>query len=408
MVRRWPAGPDAEVAPASIAALGALMVATFCLVTTENLPAGLLPQISSGLGVSLSAAGQLVTGYALTVTLLTVPLTYATARIARRPLLLGLMTLFVLASLGSAAAPNFALLLVSRAVTALVHAVFWAVVTVTATGLFPPSVRGRIIAVVYGAASVATILGVPADSWIGQQAGWRVAFVALSAIGLVALVTVVAYLPSTAVEEAHTDETTVPDTPRYVVLLVTIVLAMTGLSMAFTYTVPFLTDVSGFSTRAVSPLLLLRGAAGVASVAIAGNLADRHPKLATTLPVALLSASLIGMYLVGTVPLLTAVLMATSGVALFTMITTLTSELLAVAPGNLYIASAGGNAVFNAGTAAGAALGAPVLSGSGVRSVALAGGLLAAAALAVLLADQLVRRVPRPARGTREAVTDPS
>jgi DHA1 family inner membrane transport protein len=403
--RRRPAGPGTEVKPTAVAALGALMVATFCVVTTENLPAGLLPQISSGLGVSLSATGQLVTGYALTVMLLTVPLTYATRRIPRRPLLLGLMTLFVLAGLGSAAAPSFALVLVSRAVTALVHAVFWAVVTVTATGLFPPSVRGRIIAAVYGASSMATILGVPAGSWIGQQAGWRLAFVALSALGLIALVTVVLFLPAAAVEETQAAGTTVPDTSRYVVLLVTIVLAMTGLSMAFTYTVPFLTDVSGFSTEAVSPLLLLRGAAGVASVVVAGSLADRHARLATTLPVALLSVSLIGMYLVGTVPLLTAVLMAVSGIALFTMITTLTSELLAVAPGNLYIASAGGNAVFNAGTAAGAALGGVVLPGFGVRDVALGGGLLAAAALAVLLVDQWIRRVPRASRGT---VTEPS
>ncbi|MYV44463.1 MFS transporter [Streptomyces sp. SID2888] len=404
-MRRWLAGPGTEATPAAIAALGALMAATFCIVTTENLPAGLLPQISSGLGVSLSATGQLVTGYALTVTLLTVPLTYATRRIPRRPLLLGLMTLFVLAGLSSAAAPNFALLLASRAVTALVHAVFWAVVTVTATGLFPPSVRGRIVAMVYGAGSMATILGVPAGSWIGQQAGWRVAFVALSGIGLIALVTVVVFLPATAVTQTPVSHTTAPDTPRYTVLLVTIVLAMTGLSMAFTYTVPFLTDVSGFSMQAVSPLLLLRGVVGIASVAVAGHLADHHPKLATTVPVALLSVSLVGMYLVGTVPLLAAVLMAASGVALFTMITTLTSELLAVAPGNLYIASAGGNAVFNAGTAAGAVLGGLVLSDFGVRSVTLAGGLLAAAALAVLLADQLIGRVPRR---SRETVTDSS
>jgi len=311
------------------------------------------------------------------------------------------MTVFVLASLASAAAPNFILLLASRTLTAVVHAVFWAVVTVTATELFPPSVRGRIIAAVYGAGSVATILGVPAGSWIGQQAGWRVAFVALGGIGLIALVTVAVFLPPAVTRKEHTSNASAPDTPRYVVLLLTIVLAMAGLSMAFTYTVPFLTEVSGFPTQAISLLLLLRGGAGVASVAIAANLADHHPKLATTAPVALLAASLIGMYLMGTVPLLAAVLMATSGMALFTMITTLTSELLTVAPGNLYIASAGGNAVFNAGTAAGAALGGPVLSALGIRSVVLAGGLLAATALAVLLLDQhqlLRRRTPDESR----------
>lgn len=391
----WLAASRGDVGPAAVAALAALTVATFCVVTTENLPAGLLPEISNDLGISLAATGQLVTGYAVTVAVLTVPLTYATSRVPRRLLLSGLMTLFVLASLGSAMAPNYLLLLISRAVTALVHAVFWAVVTVTAVGLFSPTVRGRVIAVVYGASSVATILGVPAGTWLGQQAGWRSAFVALSGIGLLALLTIVVFLPPSTGVEVHASEDTAPDTRRYCVLLAAIVLAMTGLSMAFTYTVPFLRDVSGFSAQAIGPLLLLRGVAGVASLGAAGRLADNHPRLATTMPLVLLSVSLIGMYLVGTVPLLTAVLMAASGIALFTMITTLTSELLAVAPGNLYIASAGGNAVFNAGTAAGALLGGLVLPAFGVRSVALVGGLLAAAALAVLLLDQLIGRAPR-------------
>jgi DHA1 family inner membrane transport protein len=381
------------------------MAATFCVSTTENLPAGLLPEISAGLDVSLSAAGQLVTGYALVVMLLTVPLTYATRRVPRRPLLLGLMALFVLAGLASALAPTFALLLASRAVTALVHAVFWAVVTVTATALFPVAVRGRVVAMVFGATSLATVLGVPAGSWVGQQAGWRAAFLALSAIGLVALVTVVLCLPSTASAEEAAAEQRVPDPARYVVLLITIVLTMTGLGAAFTYTVPFLLQVSGFSTEAISPLLLVRGAAGVAVLFLAGRLADRHPRPATVLPVALLAVSLLGMYVWGRVPLVAAVLMAVSGAALFAMITTLTSELLAVAPGDLYIASAVSNAVFNAGTAAGAAVGGMVLSGSGVRQVVLMGGLLVAAALVLLLVDQPARRVPR---GSRRAVAEPS
>jgi DHA1 family inner membrane transport protein len=374
------------------------MAATFCVSTTENLPAGLLPEISAGLDVSVSAAGQLVTGYAVVVMLLTVPLTYATRHVPRRPLLLGLMTLFVLSGLASAAAPGFGLLLASRAVTALVHAVFWAVVTVTATSLFPVSVRGRVVAMVFGATSLATVLGVPAGSWIGQQAGWRAAFLVLSGIGLAALVTVALCLPSTRAEETAADEDRVPDPARYVVLLVTIVLVMTGLSAAFTYTVPFLLEVSGFSTAAISPLLLVRGAAGVVVLFFAGRLADRYPRPATVAPVALLAVSLLGLYRWGATPAVAVVLTAASGIALFAMITTLTSELLAVAPGDLFIASAGGNAVFNVGTAAGAAVGGMVLSAFGVRAVVLVGGLMATAALALLLVDQLVGGVSRASR----------
>lgn len=412
MLPRWLSESRAQAGPAAIAALGALTVATFCVVTTENLPAGLLPQISNSLGVSLFASGQLVTGYALTVTILTVPLTYATRRIGRRRLLIGLMTLFVVASAGSALAPNYGLLLASRIVTALVHAVFWAVVTVAATGLFPPAVRGRVIAVVYGATSIATIVGVPAGTWLGQQAGWRAAFAGLSGIGLLALISIAVFLPSTAERDTQGAEAADPDIRRYLVLLATTVLAMTGLAVSFTYTVPFLTDVSGFSVRAISPLLVLRGAAGVASLALAGSLADRSPRLATNAPVMLLSAAFLGLYLAGTMPLFASVFVALSGVALFTMITTLTSELLSVAPGNLYIASAWGNAVFNAGTAIGSLVGGLVLPAFGIRSTALAAGMFAAGAVSVLLVDQVVGRRPHgvmagadPAPGERLSAT---
>lgn len=390
----WLATFRSEGRQTRIAALGALCVATFCLAITENLPSALLPQISSSFGTSLSVTGQLVTGYGLTVAITTVPLTYAANRIPRRALLSGLMTVFVLASLGSAIAPNYGLMLVSRALTALVHAVFWAVVTVTAMGLFPLSVRGRVLAIVYGAGSIATILGIPAATWLGQRAGWRMSFVALSGIGLLALLTIVIFLPPAVAREAHTSKSATPDHRRYVVLLVTMVLAITGLSMAFTYTVPFLTDVSGFSVQAISPLLLLRGAAGATSLAAAGSLADRHPRLATTAPTALLCVAFTGMYVVGREPLIAALLVALSGISYATLTTTLTSELLTIAPGNLDIASAGGNAVFNTGIAAGALLGGLILPRFGVRSVALAGGLMAAAALTVLLADQLIGRPP--------------
>ena len=175
----WLSGARRRFGSRAVAALAALTVATLCISTTENLPSGLLPQMSAGLGVSLFAAGQLVTAYALTVLLCTLPLTHVTRRIARRPLLIGLMALFTLANLGSALAPDYGLLLASRIVTALVHALFWAVVTVVAAGLFAPAVRGRVLAVVNGAASFALVAGVPAGTWIGQEAGWRAAFWAI-------------------------------------------------------------------------------------------------------------------------------------------------------------------------------------------------------------------------------------
>jgi len=381
----------------AVAALAALTVATFCISTSENLPSGLLPQMSAGLGVSLFAVGQLVTAYALTVLLCTLPLTHVTRRIARRPLLIGLIALFTLANLGSALAPDYGLVLASRIVTALVHSLFWAVVTVVAAGLFAPAVRGRVLAVVTGATSFAMVAGVPAGAWIGQEAGWRVAFAALSGVGLLAFAAIVAFLPAGARSEAPGVSSARPDRRRFFVILAAIVLTMTGVSAFLTYTVPFLTGVSGFSARAISPLLLLRGAAGVAAMAFAGRFIDRRPRLAVAAPVALLAAAFFGLYAVGSVPLVAVVGMAAGGLVMSVMITAVTTELLAVAPGSLYIASACGSSAVNLGIAAGSLAGGLILHASGIRAVPLAAALLAAAGLAVLLADHLAPRKRRTA-----------
>jgi predicted MFS family arabinose efflux permease len=133
---------------------------------------------------------------------------------------------------------------------------------------------------------------------------------------------------------------------------------------------------------------LLRGAAGLAAMAFAGRLTDRCPRLAAAAPVALLAAAFFGLYAVGTVPLVVAGGMAMTGLALSAMITAVSTELLLVAPGSLYIASACGSSAFNLGIAAGSLGGGLILHSSGIRAVPFAAAFLAAAALAVLLLFQ--------------------
>lgn len=382
----------------AVAALGALTVAVFCIGTTESLPSGLLPQISRGLGVSLFAAGQLVTAYALTVLLCTLPLTHLTRRLRRRHLLIGLMALFVLANLGSALAPDYGLLLAARVLTALVHSLFWPVTTVVAVGLFSPGVRGRVLAIVNGATSVALVAGVPAGTWLGQQAGWRAAFAALSGVGLLAFAAIVIFLPVGERSEAPGVTASRPDRRRFYVILAVIVLTMTGTVAFMTYTVPFLTGVSGFSAGAISPLLLLRGIAGAAAITFAGRLADRLPRLSVVAPVAVVAASFFALYALGTDQLVVVAGLILTGLAMFVMINSVSTEVMAVAPGSLYIAGALSSSAFNLGIAAGSLFGGLILRAAGVRAVPLAAALAAAAALAVLLIDQAARPVPAPAK----------
>ncbi|HEY7271148.1 MAG TPA: MFS transporter [Actinoplanes sp.] len=379
----------------SILALAALMLAAFSYLTVELLPIGLLPVIADDLGVSLSAVGLLVTGYGLTVAVVSLPLTHLVRRIPRRYLLSGLLAVFVVSTC-VAVIGGYWLLLAGRVVTALSQAVFWSVVAPAAAALFQPEVRGRVTAALFGGGSLATVLGIPAGTWIGQQAGWRVAFLAVAGLGLLALIGVAVLLPTIAPEQGHAATGSAPDARRYGILIAATAVAITGVYGAYTYFAPFLTEVGGFSPSSVSALLLVYGVAGLGGVAMGGTLADRAPRAAMLSPVAILASALLALSLFGTSQAATVALVAVWGFAMPQIPATFQSRVLQVAPGSTDLASAVFSATFNVGIAAGALLGGILLSAVGVRSTYLAAGLLTVAAVAILVSEPIVSRRSHP------------
>jgi MFS transporter, DHA1 family, inner membrane transport protein len=366
----------------------ALAVAAFCYGTTENLPVGLLSLMAADLGTSLSAVGLLVTGYGLTVAVVSVPLTRLTARMPRRVLLCGLLSVFVVTTWISVGAANYWMLLGARVVMALSQAIFWPVAAVAAAGLFSPRVGGRAAGVVLAGGSLAVVLGVPAGTWLGQQAGWRSAFLVLSGLGVLALIAVAVLLPPGAPGQGHAAAADSPDARRYRLLVLTTALSVTGFFTVFTYVTVFLTQVSGFPAAAISPLLLMYGVMDLAGLACAGAVVDRGPRITMIVSIALLAASLLGLYAFGTVPAAAIALLGLMGVALPGLAVALQPRVLQFAPGNTDIAAAGTSAAFNVGIGGGALVGGLLLPVAGVRSTALAGAALAAAALAVVFAER--------------------
>jgi MFS transporter, DHA1 family, inner membrane transport protein len=387
--------PGRYSAATAVGALLALAVAAFAYVTTETLPIGLLLLITADLDVSPSTAGLLVTGYGLVVVAASIPLTHLTRRVPRRLLLSGVLAVFVLTSWVSAAASSYRMLLSARVVTALSQALFWSVVVPTAAGLFPPRVRGRVIAVVFAGSSLAAVLGLPVGTWLGQQAGWRTAFLALSGFGLAAMVIIAACLPTALPGSGHAARGTTPDARRYLTLMAMTILATTGTFAAYTYITPFLTEVSRFAAAATGPLLLVRGVAGIVGVAAGGALVDRNPWAAMLIPVTAQATALLGLYALAGTPVAAVGLVALSGLSFAALTTALASRVLQVAPGNADMAAAGAATAVNVGITAGAFIGSILLPGLGVRSTALVGGLLSLAALAVVLSEPLVAATGR-------------
>ncbi|MEU6798938.1 MFS transporter [Nonomuraea wenchangensis] len=370
--------------------LGALMLAAFTFNTAENLPVGLLELISADLRVSLSAVGLLITGYGVTVAVTSVPIAHAARAIPRRHVLTGLLAALVVSSLVAALATSYWQLLGARLLTALAQALFWAVMGPVAVGLFAPEVRGRVVGALSVAGSLALVLGVPAGTWLGQQSHWQVPIALLAALGFVSLVTIAVLLPTSRPEEEPAAYATGPDVRRFWTVLVVGALSSAGGFAGYTYIVTFLGDVSGFSPGTVSVLLVGFGVACLAGVGVTGAFLDRFPQSALAVAVATQAAGMLGLYALGAHQAAAVACLMLMGSALGPVFMATQNAMLHCAPGRTDIALAANSGAYNAGIAAGAALGALVLPLAGARGTFLAGGLLTAASCAVLLGGRLL------------------
>jgi predicted MFS family arabinose efflux permease len=383
--------PERRPAPwQRLAVLGALMLAAFTFNTAENLPVGLLELISHSLRVSVPAVGLLVTGYGVTVAVSSVPIAHVVRTVPRRHVLTALLAALAVSSLVAALAPTYWLLLGARLLTALAQALFWAVMGPVAVGLFPPRVRGRVVGALSVAGSLALVLGVPAGTWLGRRTAWQVPVAALAALAAVSLVTVATLLPTSRPEEEPAAYGTGPDVRRFATVLTAGALSATGAFAGFTYIAKFLGDVGGFSPGTVGLLFVVFGLACLAGVSITGALLDRFPRSALSAAVATQAVGLTGLYATGDRPVAAVVFLVLMGGALGPVFMTTQNEMLHCAPGRTDLALAANSGAYNAGIAAGAALGGLVLALADVRAAFLVGGLMTCAAGAVLLVGRLL------------------
>ncbi|WP_373368530.1 MFS transporter [Yersinia enterocolitica] len=158
------------------------------------LPDSILTTIQ--LGVSVPSAGLLVSIYALGVAIGAPLLTALTGRIPRKVLLIGLMVLFTLGNLLAWQSPGYESLVVVRLLTGLAHGVFFSIGSTIATSLVPKEKAASAIAIMFGGLTVALVTGVPLGTFIGQHFGWRETFLAVSLIGVVAIIASAILVPN--------------------------------------------------------------------------------------------------------------------------------------------------------------------------------------------------------------------
>jgi MFS transporter, DHA1 family, inner membrane transport protein len=256
----------------------ALTAGAFGIGTTEFIIMGLLLQVAADMHVSVSTAGLLISGYALGVFVGAPILTLAMRRMPRKAVLLALMAIFTLGNAACAVAPSYGLLMAARVLTSLAHGSFFGIGSVVATGLVPSDKRASAISTMFVGLTVATLLGVPFGAWFGLLLGWRAAFWAVAAIGVVAFAVLAIFVPGDVGRDDKPvplrDELAVIARPQVQLGLAMTVLGFAGLFTVFTYIQPILTGITGFSKGAVSPILLVFGAGLSIGNIAGGRLAD--------------------------------------------------------------------------------------------------------------------------------------
>ena len=369
--------------------LVALAVGAFGIGVTEFAPMGMLPSIAADLGVSIPAAGLLVSAYAIGVLIGAPLMTLATGKIPRRYLLIGLMAIFTLGNLMSALATDYQSLLIARVVTSLNHGAFFGVGSIVAASLVAPEKRAGAVAAMFMGLTLATIGGVPMATWFGELMGWRTAFWGIAGLGLVTMAALWFALPNLklpASDGALAEIRVLARGPVLSALALTVV-GSSAMFTVFTYIAPILHSEAGASTPFITAMLVLFGVGLTLGNVWGGKAADRSVDRTLIVSLAVLIAVLLVFPLVLGWPLPTAVAILVWGAASFALVPPLQMRVMEAAKDAPNLASAVNIGAFNLGNAIGAALGGAVINaGLGYPAISVAGATMAGLGLLMTVA----------------------
>ncbi|MBT2723942.1 MFS transporter [Bacillus sp. ISL-46] len=371
----------------STLALLALAVSAFAIGTTEFISVGLLPLIANDLHIPVTTAGLTVSLYALGVTFGAPVLTSLTSRMSRKTLLLWIMIIFIIGNSIAASATTISVLLGARVISALSHGVFMSIGSTIAADLVPANRRASAISIMFSGLTVATVTGVPFGTFIGQQYGWRLAFVIIIAVGIIGFIANWVLIPSFLKKGTQTsvrDQFKLLTNGRLLLLFTITALGYGGTFVVFTYLSPLLQEITGFKEGSIAIILLAYGLAIAIGNMVGGKLSNRNP-----------IGSLFYMFIVQAVVLF--VLMFTAQFKIAGLITIIFMGLLAFmnvpglqvyvvilaeryVPSAVDVASALNIAAFNAGIAIGSYLGGTITDTLGLIHTTWIGALMVLAA----------------------------
>ena len=365
----------------------ALALGGFAIGTTEFVTMGLLPQIADGVGVTIPQAGHVISAYALGVVVGAPVIAVFGARLPRRALLIWLMVAYGAFNVLSAAASSYGVLFLARFLDGLPHGAYFGVASLVAASLAPAGRQGRAVASVMLGLSVANVVGVPAATWLGQQVGWRSAYLAAGAIAVAAAAMILAFVPSCPgnPEATGRKELLFFRNGQAMLTLLAGAVGFGGLFAVYSYIAPTVTEVGGLGESAVPVFTAAFGLGMVAGTWLAGRLAEWS--VFRTLILSGIASGLVMLLVWAAAPfgwaLLPVIFLVTATGSV--LVVNLQLRLMTVSGEAQTLGAAMNHASLNLANALGAWLGGVVIAaGYGYRSPALVGALLSVLGIGVL------------------------
>ena len=376
-----------------------LVALGFVLGCSEFIILGVEPDIAASLNVPLASVGNLVGLFAGVYAICTPTLGILTGRARRYSLLACYLAVFCVGNLLNALAPSYEVLLVGRIVTASVSGSLLAVGLTFVADLVDQRHQPLVISWVYSGFSVASVLGVPAGTMVGELLGWNVALGIVFALGLALSVALLAVLPRSGSADTPVgirQQLSIFTEPRILVIMGIMLFSAAGTYVFYTYISPYLEGPLGLTTAGASTLLMAMGVATLVSNLSSGVVASRFgvPGL---IPSELLHALLLASLFLtsASVPLCLANILLI-GLVMYLPNSPIATELLTVAgrrhPGSETLASSLQPMSFNIGIALGSALGGAMMGGPGFPALGPVGALAALASCGLGIVFLLVRR----------------
>ena len=366
----------------------ALAIGAFGIGTTEFSPMGLLPVIAQGVGVSIPAAGMLISAYAIGVMVGAPLMTLLLSHRGRRNALIFLMAIFTVGNVLSAIAPDYATLMIARIITSLNHGAFFGLGSVVAASVVAKEKQASAVATMFMGLTIANIGGVPAATWLGETIGWRMSFMATAGLGVISMVSLFFSLPKggAGARPNVRNELAVLMRPQVLTALLTTVLGAGAMFTLYTYISPVLRTLTDATPVFVTAMLVLIGVGFSIGNFLGGKLADRSVTVTLKGFLLLLIVIMLAIPLLARSEIGAAIAMVVWGAATFAVVPPLQMRVMRVAHEAPGLSSSVNIGAFNLGNALGAAAGGAVISGGlGYSFVPVMGAIIAGLGLLLVL-----------------------